>query len=299
MRAGSADAFKVTETHGILMRPEHQIVQSSDTLGWRSLYASHQFERPYSDRFEGRDDHLIIVHLSGPVRVERNLSGEQEKQRIAPGGLFVLPPNQDFGVSLTAPLETIHLYIRRSLIRAAAQELCKGDPEKVEFLPRFGERDPLIEQMGRMVCGMMADNQSDFFADGVARLLAAQIVRHHSCGLQAELPRITGLNQRQLEAVHDVIEERMEESLSIDDLAEAVGLSPIHFARQFKRSTGKAPHQYLIEMRVSRARHLLAGDLPIAEIAYRCGFSHQEHLTRLFGRQQGTTPAAYRRALRL
>ena len=299
MRAGSADAFKVTETHGILMRPEHQIVQSSDTLGWRSLYASHQFERPYSDRFEGRDDHLIIVHLSGPVRVERNLSGEQEKQRIAPGGLFVLPPNQDFGVSLTAPLETIHLYIRRSLIRAAAQELCKGDPEKVEFLPRFGERDPLIEQMGRMVCGMMADNQSDFFADGAARLLAAQIVRHHSCGLQAELPRITGLNQRQLEAVHDVIEERMEESLSIDDLAEAVGLSPIHFARQFKRSTGKAPHQYLIEMRVSRARHLLAGDLPIAEIAYRCGFSHQEHLTRLFGRQQGTTPAAYRRALRL
>lgn len=299
MRACSADPFKVTETHGILMHPEHRIVKSSDSLDWRTLYASHQFERPYADRFKGREDHLIIVHLSGPVRVERDLSGEHDKQRIAPGGLFVLPPDRDFGVSLMAPLETVHLYVRRSLIRAAAQELCKGDPDRIEFLPRFGERDPLIEQMGRMVCGMMADSQSDFFADGVARLLAAQIVRHHSHGLQAELPRITGLSQRQMETVQEVIEERMEESLSIDDLAASVGLSSIHFARQFKRSTGKAPHQYLIEMRIARARHLLASDLPIAEIAFRCGFSHQEHLTRLFGRQQGTTPAAYRRGLRL
>lgn len=299
MQTRPADAFQVTQTHGILMRPEHRIVQSSDALGWHSLYASHQFERPYTARFDGRDDHLIIVHLSGPVRVERSLSGEQEQQRIAAGGLFVLPPDRDFGVSLLAPLETVHLYVRRSLIRAAAEELCKGDPDKVEFLPRLGERDPLIEQLARMACGMMADNQSDFFADGVARLLAAQIVRHHSTGLQAELPRITGLSHRQMEAVDDVIQERMEESLSIDDLAEAAGLSPIHFARQFKRTTGKAPHQYLIEKRVARARHLLAGDLSIAEIAFRCGFSHQEHLTRLFGRQQGTTPAAYRRALRL
>lgn len=298
MSVGSAEAFKVTETHGILMRPEHRIVQASDSLGWSTLYASHQFERPYQSSFDGRDDHLIIVHLSGPVRVERNLSGEQEKQRVVPGGMFVLPPDMDFGVSLLAPLETVHLYVRRSLIRAAARELCKGDPDKIEFLPRLGERDPLIEQMARMACGMMADGQSDFFADGVARLLAAQIVRHHSCAVQAELPRITGLSARQLEAVHAFIEDHMEDSLSIDDLAETAGLSPIHFARQFKRSTGKSPHQYLIEMRVGRARHLLAGDLPIAEIAFRCGFSHQEHLTRLFGRQQGTTPAAYRRALR-
>jgi AraC family transcriptional regulator len=272
MRAGTARPFTVAETHGILLRPEHRVIQASD--------------------------HLVIVHLSGPVRVERDLSGERERQRIGTGGLFILPPDRDFGVALLAPLETVHLYVRGHLLRAAARELCKGDPDGIEFLPRLGERDPLIEQMGRMICAMMAEEQTDFFADGVSRLLAAQLVRHHSTGMQVELPRITGLSQRQMDAVHELIEERMEEPLSIDNLADAAGLSPIHFARRFKRTTGKAPHQYLIERRIARARNLLAGDLPIAEIAYRCGFSHQEHLTRLFGRQQGTTPAAYRRALR-
>jgi AraC family transcriptional regulator len=89
----------------------------------------------------------------------------------------------------------------------------------------------------------------------------------------------------------------MEESLSIENLAGAAGLSPIHFARQFKRTTGTSPHQFLMEARVARARDLLASRLSIAEIAYRCGFSHQEHMTRLFGRQLGVTPAAYRKSL--
>ena len=297
MRAGVAKPFTAAETHGILLRPEHRIAAASDSLGWCSLYASHQFERPYEDRFSARDDHLVIVHLSGPVKVERSLSGERDRQRISTGGLFILPPGRDFGVALLAPLETVHLYVRGALLKAAAGELCKGDPETVEFLPRLGEQDPLIEQLARMSCALMADKQGDFFADGIARLLAAQLVRHHSTGLQAELPRITGLQPRQLRAVRELIDERMDEPLCIDDLAAAASLSPIHFARQFKRTTGRAPHQYLIEMRLRRARDLLAGELPIAEIAFRCGFSHQEHLTRLFGRQFGTTPAAYRRSL--
>jgi AraC family transcriptional regulator len=52
-----------------------------------------------------------------------------------------------------------------------------------------------------------------------------------------------------------------------------------------------------MEARVTRARDLLASRLSIAEIAYRCGFSHQEHMTRLFGRQLGVTPAAYRKSI--
>jgi AraC family transcriptional regulator len=198
---------------------------------------------------------------------------------------------------LLAPLETVHLYVRSKLVTAAATELCKGDPKALEFVPRLGEHDGLIEQLGRMACGMIDEGQTDFFADGIARLLAAQLVRHHSLGLRQDLPKITGLHPRQFAAVRALIEERMEESLSIENLAGAAGLSPIHFARQFKRTTGTSPHQFLMEARVARARDLLASRLSIAEIAYRCGFSHQEHMTRLFGRQLGVTPAAYRKSL--
>lgn len=287
----------VSDTHGILLRPEHKKLATSDTLAWRSLYVSRQLEQPYSDRFAGRDDHLIIVHLSGPVKVERDFSGERSRSRITTGGLFILPPKRDFGVSLLAPLETVHLYVRSKLVTAAASELCKGDPASLQFIPRLGEHDGLIEQLGRMACQMLEDQQSDFFADGIARLLAAQLVRHHSTGLQQDLPRITGLQPHQMNAVRELIEDQMDEALNIEQLAAAAGLSPIHFARQFKRTTGTSPHQYLMEARVTRARDLLSTRLSIAEIAYQCGFSHQEHMTRLFGRQLGVTPAAYRKSL--
>jgi AraC family transcriptional regulator len=79
-------------------------------------------------------------------------------------------------------------------------------------------------------------------------------------------------------------------------MAAVAGLSPVHFARQFRRATGQAPHQHLLHRRVERAKRLLAaGDLSIAEIAYHCGFSHQEHLTRVFRKATATTPAAFRR----
>jgi AraC family transcriptional regulator len=78
-----------------------------------------------------------------------------------------------------------------------------------------------------------------------------------------------------------------------------VGLSATHFARRFKRSTGSAPHQYLMRCRVERARRLLAEtDNAIAQIALACGVAHQEHLTRVFRRLSGETPARFRRSAR-
>jgi AraC family transcriptional regulator len=298
MRIGAESGLTAADTHGILLRPEHEILQSSDSLDWQSFYASQQRENPYADAFGANDHHLIIVHLNGPVRIRRELSGERREARIGTGGLFVLPAQRDFGVALLAPLETVHLYVHRALIEATVRELCRDDLDAVEFLPRMGEHDPLLEQLARLACTMIKEKQSDLFADSVARLIAAQLVRHHAIARRVELPRITGLQPSQMARVRALVAEKMEAPLSVDDMARAANLSPIHFARQFKRSTGRAPYQYIIEQRVERARELLRSDLPIAEIAVRCGFTHQEHLTRIFGRTTGLTPAAYRRSLR-
>lgn len=285
------------DTHGILLRSENRILASSDRLRWANLYASRQVESPYRDCFAARQNHLLVLHLSGPVSIERELAGSRSRAKVHAGGMFLLPGGCDFGVEVSGRLETLHLYIRDTLFHAAAAELCKGDPEKFEVIPRLGERDPVIEQLGRVCCSMLSDGQSDFFADGVARLIAAQLVRAHSNLPGAPEPKTTGLSARQLAKVEQLIEERLEESLSIDDLASAVGLNAIHFARQFKKTTGQPPYQFVIERRVERARALLATDMPIAEIAVAAGFTHQEHLTRLFGRQTGVTPAAYRRQI--
>jgi AraC family transcriptional regulator len=83
---------------------------------------------------------------------------------------------------------------------------------------------------------------------------------------------------------------------SLSELAALCGLSRSYFVRAFKQITGMPPHRWLLAQRVKRAKELLRGSkLPIVEIAVACGFADQSHLTRVFSRALGISPAAWRR----
>ena len=93
----------------------------------------------------------------------------------------------------------------------------------------------------------------------------------------------------------DFIEAHLGEDLSIEALANEACLSPFHFARAFKAATGTAPHSYLTDRRMEKAKFLITeGRIPIVEIAFLCGFSSHAYFTTWFKRAVGTTPAAYR-----
>ena len=103
----------------------------------------------------------------------------------------------------------------------------------------------------------------------------------------------------QLKRAQEFLVGDLAEDPALADLATSVGLSPYHFARAFKASTGTPPHQYLVNLRVMKARELLeATDLPIREVAAQVGYDDPSYLARLFRREVGTTPAAYRRERR-
>lgn len=294
----SSQPFTVDQTHGILWRPEHCIEASSDSLGWTSLYASTQREGAYQAKFRPVEDHLIIVHLDGPVEVSRDLNGDRVQRLVQPGGLFILPANREFSVRLGGSLATVHVYVRSSVVREAAAELAVGDPDTIEIVPRLGERDEFIENTVRVAGEIVKDGHGgDWIADSLAHVLAAQLVRKHSNVARVREPLGRGLSRSQLAQIVSFMEDHIEESILLSDMAGAIALSPVHFTRQFKRTTGNTPHQHLLALRIERAKRLLAGELPIADIACRCGFSHQEHLTRVFGRIVGMTPSAYRRNL--
>ena len=109
-----------------------------------------------------------------------------------------------------------------------------------------------------------------------------------------------GLSARKLRQVLEFIGENYDREIKLAELAQVAGMSNFHFAREFKRTTGTTPHQYLIRYRVERAKSLLArDDLPLTEVGLRSGFSHQSHFTRLFRRITGTTPHSYRLMLQV
>jgi AraC family transcriptional regulator len=139
------------------------------------------------------------------------------------------------------------------------------------------------------------------YVDYLVRAIAARLVREHST---RSPPQNTAymrarVGRGQLAKAIDYMEAHLEEPLELAAIAGAAGLSPSHFARQFRTAVGVAPHQYLMQLRTERAKRLLSETTqPVVDIAFACGFANQEHLTRLFKRFCGVTPAAYRKARR-
>ncbi len=100
--------------------------------------------------------------------------------------------------------------------------------------------------------------------------------------------------------VIDYIEAHYGEALTIADLAAIACLSPGHFSRTFKATVGEPVWTYVTRRRCERAKEmLLTTRISIAEVAYRCGFANQGHLTRCFKEAFGVTPAFARRSDRL
>ena len=295
--------FNLARTHGILRRPEHQVIARSDGLGWSGLYASFQQEQPYEGEFAAVEDHLLVLHLNGPVGIRWRLPGTVRERHVAPGGLFMLPGGMDLGVRLAAPLETLHIYLGHRLVREVAGDL---GMDSAELRPCLGEPDPLVERLALGVRDALTDRDgaAHVYADYLSRALAARLLREHSSIGRRATPfsateaTVGSLTPAQLRRATEFMETCLERSITLADIAASCGLSPTVFARRFKQSTGMPPHQHLVQLRVERAKRLLEGGLPIVEVALACGFAHQEHLTGTFRRFTGSTPAAFRRSAR-
>lgn len=109
---------------------------------------------------------------------------------------------------------------------------------------------------------------------------------------------IKRLGDRQLRLVTDYIDTHLSEPIAANDLARLVGLSPGHFCRAFKASTGLPPHTWFTARRIARAKMLMRGQLSLVHVALATGFSDQSHFTRSFNRLDGLSPGAWRRLLK-
>ena len=90
----------------------------------------------------------------------------------------------------------------------------------------------------------------------------------------------------------------IEEELSLDKMAEAAGLSAAHFSQMFRKSTGESPHQFVLRLRVERAKEmLLAPEARVLGVAIACGFKTQQHFARVFRRACKVSPTEYRQEL--
>jgi AraC-like DNA-binding protein len=100
---------------------------------------------------------------------------------------------------------------------------------------------------------------------------------------------------RHLLRAKDLIDARFRDPLDVPELARAAHMSPAHFSREFRRSFGETPHQYLLTRRLERAASLLRNtDHSVADICFDVGLRSVGSFTTSFGRSYGVSPTAYR-----
>jgi len=109
----------------------------------------------------------------------------------------------------------------------------------------------------------------------------------------------SGLVPWQVRRVTAYIDANLSKAMTAREISAVAHLGPSHFQRAFRRCFGMSPHAFVIERRIQKAQELmLATDEPLCDIALAVGFSDQSHLTTRFHRATGTTPSAWRRAMR-
>jgi len=239
---------------------------------------------------------VVYLPLDGGLQLDWRSGRESVSKRIAPGQISILPANHPYSVRLRAAGPSVVVSLTDKLLSLAAAD--QGVFGEVHPVWVHGVEDALLREL---VMGLRAELRSEGesggrYAQTLASTLAAHIVRRYSTD-QLQLPeRRGGLSAPALRRVIQHIHEHLDEELTLVQLAAQAGLSTCHFARRFKTATGLAPHRYVLNCRIARAKQLLAqGRHGLAEVALAAGFCDQGHLTRCFRQTVGTTPAVFAR----
>jgi AraC family transcriptional regulator len=123
--------------------------------------------------------------------------------------------------------------------------------------------------------------------------MAVALVKDHAVRHRPVQIHRGGLGSARLRRIKELVHVKMEDDLSLDEMAESVGLSTAHFARMFRKSTGETPHQFVLRQRVERAKAMLrAPDARVLDVA--CGFKTQQHFAQVFCDVCRVSPTEYR-----
>lgn len=239
------------------------------------------------------DGHFIGMNLSDrTTHFEMRCGPSWAPAQIAPRAFWIIPEGQAFSVRRCDSSFAADVIIDGAFLDSVLgehYELNGGCGLSDDLLSHLLQA--LVERVTKpAVCDARATKAI------VEAFLLALATRH---GGPASAAARSALTRHQLRSLFAWIQHNLGDALTVDRIAERVGMSAAHFSRAFKRATGKTPWGYVVDLRLERAAALLKAGESASGVAESCGFSDQAHLSRLFKRRYGTSPAAFSASHRL
>lgn len=289
---------KSTQTSNPSQSKPYLTALSSSKAAWSGIIVEHVVDLTTEAHAVSYPAHMLSVHHMQKATLEWTAESRTQSALYTSGDINITPAGFSVIPRWEEPSEFTLLTLKPQLINRVAQESTRGG--RVEVIPRYHTRDPLMEQIALALISEVEGGglTNRLYAESLATALAFHLVKDYSAFTSNTHTYSGGLSSRQLACAIDYINSHLDQTISLVEIADTVEVSSSHFARAFKQSTGIAPHKYLTERRIERAKSLLTDtNLPLAEIAFRLGFSSQGHFTTVFRQLLGTTPKSYRKAL--
>ena len=225
---------------------------------------------------------------SKPVRTEPLNPGEVALHDLRRRPVF----------KIYTPINSVNFYIPRRALDACAEDANARWIGDLAFTPGIGANDRVLAALGSAVLPAFEypHQVKQLFIDSVARAVVAHVAQSFGGMQVGARPLRGGLAPWQERRAKEIMDANLAGEISLDELAKQCGLSSSHFSRAFRQSAGTPPHRWLLRQRVEKAKRLLRDrQSSLSEVALACGFADQSHLTRVFTKLSGASPAAWRR----
>ena len=277
---------RAARSGGALTYVKHEIDCSSSRAPWRDLVRLESGSKlaAESEIFAVWAGFSIMRSDSG-ILEQRVNRASLEVLSLTAGSVLTWPERAAIQARIAQPVDAVCIQLSPRVLAAAAQELQRP----AELAARWQERDQQLERMATLLEAEVRAGCPNGVAYGrhLAHAIALYLLNNYCAA------RPSGRRHKVSAALEHI--QSGAQDLSIEKLAALSHLSPYHFSRLFKQSTGLAPHQYVLHWRIEEAKRLLTGsDLDLAEIAQRLGFRDQSHFTERFRKGTGITPKRWR-----
>ncbi|MEM6579292.1 MAG: AraC family transcriptional regulator [Pseudomonadota bacterium] len=243
-------------------------------------------------------EHHVLLNLrKEPHRVQNTRDGVLRDFTLHENEVIVTPAGIRSGWRWFATSDVIIVTLDPAKVERFAQTEMGLllDTRQLRDTPQFVDED--LCRAGVMLRDSLDgdDVSSGVMFEAMSRVLLVKLLQRYGERRPEDVTLSTRFGTAQFHRVLAVMRARLDQTITVDDLAREAGMSPSHFSRVFKETMGSTPMQYLLAYRIEQAIKLMADPLrPLGEVALACGFADQAHFSRSFKQVTGRSPRQYR-----
>ena len=238
-------------------------------------------------------DPLLVFWATGGTAVRVHRSRRQHWDFRGAASHFDFYSAGTYRSIFTDGAPSLNMLVR--LPQALTSALLGDDSTEVGLEPcRFQFGDPLLGQLIQRLASQACDAEplGSLYTEALSVAVLKRLALRAGSARQQGAVKPLGATTRRL--LVDLVEAHLGAPLSLADMALLAGLRSVDFMKAFKASFGVTPHQYVLDRRIERARHLLQQSHSLTDIAHELGFASHAHFSATFRARTGETPSAYR-----